>query len=72
MKVNLKALKHLYEHLKQEEELERVFEDSNVTFEDFEQYIINVIRDNIEYDFGVDFEDYVDMNNFVIVNSSML
>lgn len=31
---------------------------------DFEEYIIEQLISNIEYDFDLDFYDYVDINNF--------
>lgn len=65
MKINLESFKYLYEYLKENEELESVFEDEDVSFEDFKQYIINIILDNISYDFGVYVSDYVDFNDLV-------
>ena len=57
MKINLDSLKYLEEYLKENDLLEDIT--------DFKQYIINTIIDNVEFDFGIDFYDYVDMNNFV-------
>lgn len=68
MKLNLDSLKYIYEYLKNTKQLDKVMEDtdqSEITYGDFLQYVINVIVSNLEYDFGIDFYDYVDMNNFV-------
>lgn len=68
MKLNLDSLKYIYEYLKNTKQLDKVMEDtdqSEITYGDFLQYVINVIVNNLEYDFGIDFYDYVDMNNFV-------
>lgn len=65
MKINLESLKYLYKYLKENEKLEEVFDYKNVDFEDFKQYIINLILDNISYDFGVCVSDYVDFNNLI-------
>lgn len=61
MKLDLEALEYLYDHLKNNDELE-----SDITsFEDFIGYVIGLIIDNIEYDYGIDFYDYVDRNQFI-------
>ena len=68
MKIRLDSLKYIYEYLKNTKQLYKVMEDTDeedITYEDFIQYIINTIVDNIEYDFGINFYDYVDMNNFI-------
>lgn len=68
MKINLEELKRFYDYLKKEEELYKICEDTEeekIEFEDLKQYVINTIIDNIEYDFNIDFSDYVDMNNFI-------
>ena len=65
MKINLESFKYLYEYLKENEKLDSVFEYDDVSFEDFKQYIINLILNNIEYDFGVCVSDYVDFNNLI-------
>jgi len=68
MKVNFETFKYLYEYLKKTKQLYKVMEDTKeeeITFEDLKQYIINTLIDNIEYDFGIEFSDYVDMNNLI-------
>lgn len=61
MKLDLKALEHLYNYLKNNDKLE-----SDITsFEDFIGYAIALIIDNIEYDYGVYFSEYVDLNQFI-------
>lgn len=68
MKLNLDSLKYIYEYLKNTQQLYRIMEDTDedeITYGDFIQYIINIIVSNVEYDLGIDFYDYVDMNNFV-------
>jgi ribose 5-phosphate isomerase RpiB len=68
MKIRLDSLKYIYEYLKNTKQLYKVMEDTDeedITYEDFIQYVINTIVDNIEYDFGINFYDYVDMNNFI-------
>lgn len=62
MKLDLKALKHLYNHLKNNNKLDEKITD----WSDFVDYIIGLIIDNVEYDYGVAFNDYVDLNNFII------
>ena len=62
MKLDLKALKYLYNHLKNNDELGEEITD----WSDFVGYIIGLIIDNVEYDYGIDFYDYVDKNDFVI------
>lgn len=65
-KLDLEALRYLYDYLKDKEELYKITEDyENITFQDFENYIIDSIIDNIEYDLGINFTDYVDLNNFI-------
>lgn len=68
MKVNLETFKYLYEYLKKTKQLYKVVEDTKeeeITFNDLKQYVINTLIDNIEYDLGIEFNDYVDMNNFI-------
>lgn len=62
MKLDLKALKYLYNHLKNNDKLDEEITD----WSDFISYIIGLIIDNVEYDYGVAFSDYVDLNNFII------
>ena len=62
MKLDLEALKYLYNKLAIDGELEEDITD----WSDFIGYIIDLIIDNVEYDYGVDFYDYVDKNNFII------
>ncbi len=62
MKLDLKALKYLYDCIKDD-----IDEDEDIkSFDDFKDYILGTIISNIEYDFNVSFSDYVDLNNFVI------
>jgi hypothetical protein len=61
MKLDLKALKYLYNHLKNNDELNEEITD----WSDFVGYIIGLIIDNVEYDYGIDFYDYVDKNDFI-------
>lgn len=61
MKINLDELKWLYEDVK-----DNIDEDENIEdFDDFKEYIIGTIISNIEYDLGVNFSDYVDLNRFI-------
>lgn len=61
MKINLDELKWLYEDVKDD-----IDEDENIEdFDDFKEYIIGTIISNIEYDLGVNFSDYVDLNRFI-------
>jgi hypothetical protein len=62
MKLDLNALKYLYEYLKENGELDEDITD----WSDFVGYIIGLIIDNVEYDYGVDFYDYVDKDNFIL------
>lgn len=62
MKLDLKALEYLYNYLKNNDELDEEITD----WSDFTSYIIGLIIDNVEYDYGVAFSDYVDLNNFII------
>ena len=64
MKINLDSLKYLYD-IEKENSKEKMEENEIKSFEDFKDYILNTIIENIEYDFFIDFSDYVDMNNFV-------
>ena len=64
MKINLESLKYLYD-IEKENSKEKMEENEIKSFEDFKNYILNTIIENIEYDFFIDFSDYVDMNNFV-------
>ena len=61
MKLDLKALEYLYNYLKNNDKLDEEITD----FVDFISYAISLIIDNIEYDYGIDFYDYVDKNNFI-------
>lgn len=68
MKLNLNSLKYLYEYLKKAKQLYKVMEDTDeddITYEDFIEYIITTMISNVEYDLGINFYDYVDMNNFL-------
>lgn len=56
MKINLESLKYL----------EKYINENNEEITDLKQYVINTIIENIEYDFGINFDDYVDINNFII------
>lgn len=60
MKINLESLIYLYNAIDKED-----FKEYVSSFEDFKQYVINTIIDNLEYDLGIEFSDYVDMNNFI-------
>lgn len=61
MKLDLDALEYLYDYLEDNDKL-----DENITdWSDFVGYIIGLIVDNVEYDYGVAFSDYVDLNNFI-------
>ena len=61
MKLDLEALKYLYDHLENNDEL-----DEDITsWEDFVGYIISLIIDNVEYDYGIDFYEYVDKDQFI-------
>lgn len=62
MKLDLKALEYLYNYLKNNDKLDEEITD----WSDFISYIIGLIIDNVEYDYGVAFSDYVDLNNFII------
>lgn len=62
MKLDLKALEYLYNYLKNNDKLDEEITD----WSDFTSYIIGLIIDNVEYDYGVAFSDYVDLNNFII------
>lgn len=64
MKLDLKALKYLYNHLKSNDELNEEITD----WSDFVGYIIGLIIDNVEYDYGVNFSNYVDLNSFIKEN----
>ena len=61
MKLDLNALKYLYDAIDKEDLKEQDITD----YADFVDYVIGTIISNIEYDFGVDFYDYVDKNNFI-------
>lgn len=61
MKLDLDALEYLYDYLENNDKL-----DENITdWSDFVGYIIDLIIDNVEYDYGVNFSDYVDLNQFI-------
>lgn len=66
MKINLNSLKYLYKYIKNND-LSYKIDIKNEDFKenDLKDYIIATIIDNIEYDFGVNFSDYVDLNNFI-------
>ena len=58
--INLNALKYYYKAIEKEE-----LQNNNInSFEDFKNYVIDLIINNLEYDFNLDFNDYVDINNF--------
>jgi hypothetical protein len=61
MKLDLEALKCLYDHLENNDELDEDITDWN----DFVGYIISLIIDNVEYDYGIDFYEYVDKDQFI-------
>jgi hypothetical protein len=61
MKLDLEALKYLYNHLENNDELDEDITDWN----DFVGYIISLIIDNVEYDYGIDFYKYVDKDQFI-------
>lgn len=61
MKLDLEALKYLYNHLENNDELD----DDITSWEDFVGYIISLIIDNVEYDYGIDFYEYVDKDQFI-------
>jgi hypothetical protein len=66
MKINLNALNNLYIYLKSENLLDKI--DGNredLDENDLKQYVLSTIIDNLEYDFGINFSDYVDLNDFV-------
>ena len=66
MKINLNALDNLYIYLKNEDLLDKI--DGNredLDENDLKQYVLSTIIDNLEYDFGINFSDYVDLNDFV-------
>ncbi len=69
MKLDLEALKYLYDYLEEKGD-KNIFcedcEEENIDFNDLKQYVINTIIDNLEYDLGINFSDYVDLNRFII------
>ena len=60
MKINLESMIHLYNAIDKDD-----FKEYVETFDDFKQYVINTIIDNLEYDLGISFSDYVDLNMFI-------
>lgn len=62
MKLDLDKLEFLYEAIDK-----GYLEEQGITdFTDFKMYVLETIINNIEYDFSIAFNDYVDNNNFVI------
>ena len=62
MKLDLGALKYLYDYLSNNDKLQEEISD----FNDFIDYVIGLIFDNIEYDYNINFSDYVDLNRFIV------
>lgn len=60
MKINLNALRYFYKVIDKED-----LQEHNINnFQDFQDFVVEYIIDNLEYDFNINFEDYVDMNSF--------
>lgn len=66
MKINLNTLNYLYNYIKNNDLSYKIdVETDDFDENDLKDYIIATIIDNIEYDFGINFSDYVDLNNFI-------
>ena len=66
MKINLNTLNYLYNYIKNNDLSYKIdVETEDFDENDLKDYIIATIIDNIEYDFGINFSDYVDLNNFI-------
>lgn len=60
MKLDLKVLKYCYKSIDKED-----LEELDIhNFKDFENYIVDTIISNLEYDFDID-RELIDMNNFI-------
>lgn len=60
--INLEHLKYVYNTIDKDD-----LETQDIkTFKDFKDYIIETIISNLEYDFNIDAENYIDIDNFYI------